>query len=188
MFTSFGTFWIAFGLTLQPQTGAYGNFSPDPSNPAAGLETVPFNASWGFFLLWMGVLCLVYTICALRTNLVFVGILGLLVPAFGCLAAAYWHLAEENMAAAASCQLAGGALAFVVCMLGWYIFTSIMLASLDFPFSLPGKPLSIYVATAFNHELTLLQSVIFPVSSRERPSGGARRRTNWQPRSFWIRA
>ena len=139
VFTSFGTFWIAFGLTLQPQTGSYGNFSPNPDNPAAGLNTVPFNASWGFFLLWMGVLCFVYTICALRTNVVFVGILGLLVPAFGLLAAAYWYLAEENMAMAATCQLAGGAVAFVVCLLGWYIFTSIMLASLDFPFSLPGE-------------------------------------------------
>lgn len=140
VFTSFGTFWIAFGLTLQPQTGAYGNFSPNPDNPAAGLETTAFNSSWAFFLVFMGVLCFVYTICALRTNLVFVGILGLLVPTFALLAAAYWHLAQGNSGAAQSCQIAGAALAFVVCMLGWWIFTSIMLASLDFPFSLPGKP------------------------------------------------
>lgn len=113
--------------------------------PAQGLETVPFNASWGFFLLFMGLLCLIYTVCALRTNLVFVGILGGLVPTFGLLAAAYWHLAQENAATAQSCQVAGAAFAFVVCVLGWYIFTSIMLASLDFPFSLPGKILCVYV-------------------------------------------
>lgn len=142
VFTSFGTFWIAFGMTLQPQTGAFANFAPDPADPAGGLDTTAFNASWAFFLLFMGVLCLVYTVCALRTNLVFVGILGLLVPAFGCLAAVYWHLAQDNAAAAESCQIAGAALAFVVSLLGWYIFTSIMLASLDFPFALPVGDLS----------------------------------------------
>lgn len=89
----------------------------------------------------MGVLCLVYAICALRTNVVFFLILGLLVPTFSCLAGAYWHLAQANAETANTLLVAGGALAFVVCLLGWYIFTSIMLASLDFPFSLPGKSL-----------------------------------------------
>lgn len=139
VFMSFGTFWMAFGLTLQPQTGSFSNFAPNPNNPAGGLNTTEFNSSWAFFLVFMAVLCLIYTICALRTNLVFVGILGLLVPAFALLAAAYWHLAQNNSGAAQKCQIAGAALAFVVSILGWYIFTSIMLASLDFPFSLPGK-------------------------------------------------
>lgn len=31
---------------------------------------------------------------------------------------------------------------FVVCMLGWYIFTSQMLLSVDFPFNLPVGDLS----------------------------------------------
>ncbi len=87
----------------------------------------------------MGVLCLVYAICALRTNLVLFLILFMLVPTFGCLAGAYWHLAQGNAAAAAAPTIAGGACAFVVCMLGWYIFAAILLAAVDFPLSLPGK-------------------------------------------------
>lgn len=87
----------------------------------------------------MGVLCLIYSICALRTNLILFGILFMLIPTFECLAAAFWFTAAGNATAAAPCVLAGGACAFVVCMLGWYIFAAILLAAVDFPFSLPGK-------------------------------------------------
>jgi len=145
VFTSFGAFWISFALTLIPSTNAWGAYTPDPSDPTAthlGLESQGFNASFAFFQLFMGVLCLVYAICALRTNLVFLGILGLLVPTFGCLAGAYYHLAQGNAGTANTLLVAGGAIAFVICLLGWYIFTSIMLASLDFPFSLPVGDLS----------------------------------------------
>ena len=44
----------------------------------------------------MGVLCLVYLICALRTNIVFLVIFATLVLAFGFLAGAYWQLAQGN--------------------------------------------------------------------------------------------
>lgn len=108
-----------------------------------------------FFLLWMGVLCLVYLVLALRTNVVFVLIFFWLVIAFGCLAGAYWHLANayadprsaadptfavaSELATAGRCAVAGGAFCFLVCLLGWWIFSAIMLAALDFPFQIPGK-------------------------------------------------
>ncbi|KAK3701885.1 hypothetical protein LTR37_015196 [Vermiconidia calcicola] len=114
VFGSFGSFWIAFSLTLMPYTGAYASFATDPAEPATGLETPDFNASWAFFLLFMGVLCLVYSICALRTNLILFLLLFLLVPAFCCLAAAYWNLALGKTLAAHHCTIAGGALTFVV--------------------------------------------------------------------------
>ncbi|KAK3049906.1 hypothetical protein LTR09_008826 [Extremus antarcticus] len=142
VFGSFGSFWFAFGITLIPSTGSYGAFSPNPNNPALGLETAGFNSGWAFFQVFMGVLCLVYAICALRTNLVLFLILFMLVPTFGCLAGAYWHLAQGNAAAAAAPTIAGGACAFVVCMLGWYIFAAILLAAVDFPLSLPVGDLS----------------------------------------------
>jgi succinate-acetate transporter protein len=91
----------------------------------------------------MGVLCFIYMILALRTNIVFVLIFFFLVPAFSCLAAAYWHLAlgtPESLHKASKLQIAGGAFSFVVSMLGWWIFSAIMLAALDFPFQLPGNP------------------------------------------------
>lgn len=95
-----------------------------------------------FFLLFMGLLCFIYMICALRTNAVFLGIFATLVPAFCCLAGSYWHLALGNATTAGTLLVVAGALTFVTDMLGWWIFFAIMLASLDFPFQLPGRQIS----------------------------------------------
>lgn len=93
----------------------------------------------------MGVLCFLYFILSLRTNIVFALIFLTLVPAFGCLAGAYWHMAEAFYAGATvappivnTLLVAAGALTFVTDMCGWWIFFAIMLAALDFPFQLPG--------------------------------------------------
>jgi len=88
----------------------------------------------------MGFLSLIYLICALRTNVVFVMIFATLVPAFSLLAAAYWHLALGKAGPAETYQIAAGACTFVTCVCGWWIFFAILLASLDFPFQLPGTP------------------------------------------------
>ncbi|KXL49739.1 hypothetical protein M433DRAFT_66810 [Acidomyces richmondensis BFW] len=142
VFGTFGSFWLAFGATLQPTYNAYGAFSSDPSDPAKGLNSPTFNASFAYFMLIMGVLCFVFLICSIRTNVVFFLIFLLLVPAFGCLAGAYWSLAEGKSSTANTLLIAAGALTFVVDMLGWWIFAAIMLASLDFPFQLPVGDLS----------------------------------------------
>lgn len=42
----------------------------------------------------MGILCFIYLIAALRTNVVFVVIFLTLVIAFECLAGGYWQLAQ----------------------------------------------------------------------------------------------
>lgn len=149
VFGTFGAFWLTFGATLQPFFNAYGAYSTT-TNPAEGLETVGFNASFGFFLVFMGLLCLIYFICSLRTNIAFAIIFLTLIPAFGCLAGAYWNLAigyapgaatpiAHNLKLANTLLVAAGALTFVTDMAGWWIFAAIMLASLDFPIQLPGK-------------------------------------------------
>jgi succinate-acetate transporter protein len=94
----------------------------------------------------MGLLCFVYLICALRTNIVFVLIFLFLVPSFGLLTGAFWSIAKGTVALATINKMlvAAGALTFVVDMLGWYLFFGILLASLDFPFQLPGKLISLH--------------------------------------------
>lgn len=87
----------------------------------------------------MGIMCLVYLVCSIRTNIVFFMIFFTLVLAFAMLAGAYWQLNNGNTALAGRLQIAGGACAFCTCIFGWWIFIAIMLASLDFPFSIPGK-------------------------------------------------
>ncbi|PIA92628.1 Protein alcS [Cercospora beticola] len=162
VFSSFGAFWLQYGATLQPFYNAWGAYATPGEEVTTGLTSVGFNASYAFFLVFMGVLCFLYMILSLRTNLVFFLIFLFLVPSFGLLAAAFWHLAQEaeataagNMAAAASLAskastevIAAGATTFVVDMLGWYIFFAIMLAALDFPFQLPVVDLSRFIKGA----------------------------------------
>ncbi|KAI4179636.1 MAG: hypothetical protein L6R41_007720 [Letrouitia leprolyta] len=157
--TSTGAFWATFGATLVPWFNAYGAYVTDPTvaatymgNPGnpAGLQVPAFNASFAFFLIFMGMVCFVFLICSLRTNIVFFVIFLTLVCAFGCLAGAYFNLAlvyenATNVAAATRAGrlvVAGGAFTFVTSLAGWYIFFAIMLASLDFPLQVPVGDLS----------------------------------------------
>lgn len=155
VFTSFGAFWLTFASTLQPFYFAYGLYAPAGSPETAGITTVGFTASFGFFLVFMGVLCFIYLICSLRTNVAFVVIFFTLVLAFSLLAGAYWHNAQaigmtasdpkgaaSKAALAGRLQIAAGACTFVTSMAGWWIFFAIMLAALDFPFQIPVGDLS----------------------------------------------
>jgi len=163
VFISFGAFWLTFAATLQPFYYAYGSYAPPgATSEAEGLTTVGFTASFAFFLVFMGVLCLIYLICSLRTNVVFVVIFFTLVIAFGLLAGTYWQNANalaaaergdmagsaSTLALAGRLQIAAGASVFVTSMAGWYIFFAIMLAALDFPFQIPVGDLSTLIKGA----------------------------------------
>jgi len=139
VFISFGGFWVAFAMTLMPYVGAFTNYKAE-----GGLLSKGFNASFGFILVFMGVLVFIYMIVSLRTNVVFLLIFILLIPTFGLLAHFFFQVSRLDLGALPPYKAlhAAGALAFVVSMLGWYIFTAILLASVDFPFSLPVGDLS----------------------------------------------
>jgi uncharacterized protein len=107
-----------------------------------GAKGAQFAASIGFFMLWMGFLCLIYLIAAIRTNVVFVLIFLSLVLAFSFLAGSYWQAAKGNMAMSATLLTGGGSCTFCTCMFGWYIFFVQVLASVDFPINLPVGDLS----------------------------------------------
>ncbi|KAF9632228.1 putative gpr1 fun34 -class plasma membrane protein [Lasiodiplodia theobromae] len=159
VFGTFGAFWLSFGGTLQPDFNAYGAYSPDPSNPAAGLTTVGFNSSFAFFLLFMGLLSFLFLILALRTNIVFVVIFATLSPAFCLLAGAYWQTSNGNTDLASNLMVAAGACTFVTCAGGWWIFFAIMLAALDFPFQLPVGDLSTLIKGATQRQKELESQV-----------------------------
>ncbi|KAF7917860.1 uncharacterized protein EAE97_011998 [Botrytis byssoidea] len=159
VFISFGAFWLTFASTLQPFYYAYGLYAPPGGTPADGLRTVGFNASFGFFLVFMAVLCLIYLVCSLRTNVVFVIIFFTLVVAFSLLTSVYWHTANgignndaAQLALANRMQIAAGATLFVTSLAGWWIFFAIMLAALDFPFQIPVGDLSTLIKGASERE------------------------------------
>lgn len=140
VFTTFGGFWLSFGATLTPFFNAMAAY--DAAATPAGTTPPAFYASYAFFLLFMGVLCLVYAICALRTNVVFVVIFVTLIFTFGFLAAAYWYAASGNLHLSHVYTVAGGAFAFVTAMAGWWLFFALMFESVDFPISIPVGDLS----------------------------------------------
>ncbi|MCJ1335619.1 hypothetical protein MMC09_000891 [Bachmanniomyces sp. S44760] len=133
---------FSFGATLTPSFNAYGAYSSDPSKPTDGLKSASFDASFAFFQLFMGLLSLCFLICSLRTNAIFVAIFVSLVMTFVLLAGTYWNLAAGHAASAAKLEVAAGAFAFMGTMAGWWIFLAQMLASVDFPISLPVGDLS----------------------------------------------
>lgn len=141
VFGSFGAFWLTFGATLTPYFNA--SIAYLPNDPAASAADPVFQSSFAFFQVYMGVLCFVYLIISVRTNLVFFLIFLLLIPAFGCLAAYFFgHGANPTLLTAA------GGLTFVICLLGWYLFFVQLLAAVDFPLNLPVGDLSKYVKGA----------------------------------------
>jgi len=148
VFGSFGGFWLTFAATLDPNFGATSDYSPDPTKPYLGASSPSFYASFAYFLLFMGLLCLIYLVAALRTNVVFVVIFTTLVIAFCLLAGAFWQLALANSAQGSQLLVVAGAFAFIACVAGWYIFAAQMLACVDFPLSLPVGDLSTLIKGA----------------------------------------
>ncbi|KAF4976854.1 hypothetical protein FZEAL_6538 [Fusarium zealandicum] len=141
VFSSFGCFYLSFGGILHPGFAAFSSYAPpDAKSPAEGMTTQGFNASLGFFILAMTILSIIYLICALRTNVVFVIIFVTLIPALLLLLGALWVWAEDytgNTPLALTLCKSAGALLFVTCLAGWYILAAIMFSIVDLPIELP---------------------------------------------------
>lgn len=79
---------------------------------------------------------IIFIIASLRINAVFFGIFVTAALGFYLFASALW-LSAEGAANAADVQVAAGAVLFVCAILGWYILAAQILASVNFPISLP---------------------------------------------------
>lgn len=136
LFCGYGTFWLTFGATLQPFFGAFAIYSADAANPAAGLATMGFNASFGFYLLFMAIFSFLGCICALWTNLCYVLLEFFVTLFFALLAAAFFQIADGG-SNAGDIQTASGAFGFVASIFGWYFFFAQALLSVNSPVKLP---------------------------------------------------
>jgi hypothetical protein len=87
----------------------------------------------------------IYLIASIRTNICLLGILLFTVIGLELLAAAYWNIGAGNMEMALKFQHGAGGCTFVVCIFAWYLFLVLVLASVDFPISLPVGDLSTVV-------------------------------------------
>jgi len=136
VFFTFGAFWSTFGGTLQPFFAAITSYGNTPAG---------FYDSFAFFLIFMGVLCFLYMIAALRTNVCLVIILLCFVIIFPLLAASYFYAAAGLVAHSNTCRIAGGAFAFISSMVGWYLWFTMIMEAVDMPVTLPVGDLSHFI-------------------------------------------
>ncbi|KAK2596737.1 hypothetical protein QQS21_006192 [Conoideocrella luteorostrata] len=146
VFSVFGTFWLSYGGVLNPDFAAFASYAPtDATSPAQGLTTPGFNASIAYWFLFMGLICFVFLICSLRTNVAFFVIFLSLVIAFGLITGAFLLNAADitgNANQAHKLLVGAGAATFVTSMAGWYILLALLLAAVDFPIQIPVGDLS----------------------------------------------
>ncbi|GKU08144.1 unnamed protein product [Fusarium langsethiae] len=141
IFFTFGGFWLAFGTTIVPGSGAYSTYSTTGA-AADGLKEPSFYATFAFFLVAMAILAFVYCVASIRTNVCLFTILALLIPCFSCLSASFFAVAQGNSSRALQYQHVGAGILLAVTCIGWYMLTSILLLSVDFPVMLPLGDLS----------------------------------------------
>ncbi|KIW90988.1 uncharacterized protein Z519_08771 [Cladophialophora bantiana CBS 173.52] len=136
VFACYGAFWLALGATLQPEFNAQTFYLTQPDGIAE------FYSSYAFFFLAMALVTFFFLVASLRTNITFALVFFFIDLAFIMLMACYWTVADGNVNTARKCQKAAGAFVFVFSILGWYLFFTLILQSVDFPIKLPLGDLS----------------------------------------------
>jgi uncharacterized protein len=137
----FAVFWLSFGMLQLPTLGlaaAYG------TNAATGAESAGFNNIIGVYLIVWGFAFMTYLIFSLKTNMVFSGIFLIAAAAVWVLSGAYFKTGAGDYVAAGQLQKAGGALLFVVAILGWWIVVAMMAAEMQLGINIPVGDLSHY--------------------------------------------
>ncbi|KAH8701345.1 GPR1/FUN34/yaaH family-domain-containing protein [Phaeosphaeriaceae sp. PMI808] len=139
----FCVFWLSFGMLQLPTLGLAAAYSPT-GNSAAGAVSKEMNAVIALYLLVWGFALGTFWLFTIRINLVFAGIFGFVTIGSWVLSGAYWALSSGKFAKALKLQKAGGALLFIVALLGWYMLFVIMSAEMRWSVSLPVGDLSHY--------------------------------------------
>ncbi|KAJ5378364.1 GPR1/FUN34/yaaH family-domain-containing protein [Penicillium cosmopolitanum] len=147
VFAIFGGFWFSFGATLQPSFNAYGAYSPDPSNPAKGMNA-EFFATFAFFMVAILIVLTVLGIASIRTNVSLFSLFVVFIPAVGCLTASFFAIARGDAVYATKLQHVGAGLLLAASLIGFYIFIALVLASVDFPIAIPLGDLSTVIKGA----------------------------------------
>ncbi|KAI5124524.1 hypothetical protein M0805_003048 [Coniferiporia weirii] len=143
VFGTFGGFWISYGVAIQPTFGLAASFAPasDASNSitaaAAGAMTREYNAGLGMYFAVWGIMCAVFFLASLRTNVPFALVFLALVFAFEFISAGYFRTGQGNTVLAAQLFRIGGGFALVTALCGFWIDISLLCAAVQMPFKVP---------------------------------------------------
>ena len=81
VFITFAGFFLTFGATLTPSYNAYGAYGADATDIAHHWTSMrEFHSTFAMFLVAMTLLCTIYFVAAIRTNITFLAIFALLIP------------------------------------------------------------------------------------------------------------
>jgi len=119
----FSVFWLSFGMLNLPTlhlTSAY----------AAGAADPHYNAVIALYLIVWGFALATFFVFTLKTNTIIALIFFFVTIASWVLAGAYFKVASGDYTTAGQLQKAGGALLFIVAILGWYMTFVIMAAEM----------------------------------------------------------
>ncbi|KAF2195148.1 hypothetical protein K469DRAFT_543938 [Zopfia rhizophila CBS 207.26] len=137
----FCVFWLSFGLLQLPTLGLATAYSAT-GNATEGMVSKEMNAVIALYLLVWGFALGTFWIFTIRINAVFAGIFGFVTMGAWVLSGAYWKVSTGKFQEAQRLQKAGGALLFIVAVLGWYMLFVIMAAEMRWTVSLPVGDLS----------------------------------------------
>ncbi|KAK3904004.1 hypothetical protein C8A05DRAFT_42878 [Staphylotrichum tortipilum] len=136
----FAVFWLSFGMLQLPtlQLGAGYATAADPS----GLTSPEYNSVVALYLIVWGFALFTFFIFTCKINAVFASIFLLVSVASWVLSGAYWKVSWGDYDAAMKLQKGGGALLFIVALLGWYMCFIIMAGEMRITLRLPVGDLS----------------------------------------------
>jgi len=158
VFGTFGGFWISYGFIVQPTLDLAASFSPAANSTngitaaIAGAASRQYNSGLALYFAVWGIMCVIYFIAALRTNVPFALIFLSLIFAFELISAAYFHTGQGNTAMATMEFKIAGGFAFITALSGMWVNISLLLASVGYPFSVPVIDLSTRVLTGKDRE------------------------------------
>lgn len=139
----FCVFWLSFGMLQLPTLGLATAYSATGS-ASEGAMSQEMNAVIALYLLVWGFALGTFWLFTLRINAVFAGIFGFVTIGAWILSGAYWALSTGKVDKALRLQKAGGAMLFIVAMLGWYMIVVMMAAEMRWTVNLPVFDLSRY--------------------------------------------
>ncbi|KAJ8087011.1 hypothetical protein AAF712_002585 [Marasmius tenuissimus] len=137
VFSTFGGFWLALGVTQDPMHAVSSAFTA-----TGGLASPALNSGLMFYFAFWGAICFIYFIASLRTHCVFAFILGTLVFGFACLSAGYGRLAKGDADAALDLIKAAGGFTFATSLAGFYLAFALIFGCVGMPIELPLGDLS----------------------------------------------
>ncbi|KAK4442571.1 hypothetical protein QBC34DRAFT_444075 [Podospora aff. communis PSN243] len=136
----FAVFWLSFGMLQLPTLGLAAAYAT--ADDPTGFTSPQYNAVIALYLLVWGFALFTFFIFTCKINAVFASIFLCVSTASWVLSGAYWKVSSGDFDMAGKLQKGGGALLFVVAMLGWYMCFIIMAGEMRITLNLPVGDLS----------------------------------------------